>query len=444
MKFTRLIKLINLGALSTLLLITSTASALDPIEASIAERVKFNSSRALKTLEQTVNINSGTMNFVGVKKVGLIFKSHFERLGFESQWLDGASFNRAGHLIASHTASVADSPKILLIGHLDTVFAKGDSFQHFSRIDESFVAGPGITDMKGGDVIIIEALSALHELDLLKGINIKVVLTGDEERSGTPLSESKKALIDAAEWADIALGFEDGDSNINTAVIARRGSVAWQLEASGKPAHSSQIFQDDIGYGAIFEIARILNQFRLELAGKGNLTFNPGMMVAGTSIEHDQTASKGEAFGKNNVIAKTAKVTGGIRALSPEELNNAKAVMQRIVSENLAHTSATLSFSEGYPPMAPTKGNRALLKLYSDVSQSLGYNVVDAVNPRNAGAADISFTAGLVDMALDGLGLMGSGGHTKDEIADMTSLVKNTQKAALLIYRLSEKGDSDL
>lgn len=447
MKFTRFvkpIKLIKLGLLPTLLLITSTASALDSIEASIAERVTANSSRALKTLEQTVNINSGTMNFVGVKKVGLIFKSHFERLGFESQWLDGASFNRAGHLIASHTASVADSPKILLIGHLDTVFAKGDSFQSFSRINESYVAGPGITDMKGGDVIIIEALSALYELDLLKGINIKVVLTGDEERSGTPLSESKKALIEAAEWADIALGFEDGDSNINTAVIARRGSVAWQLEASGKPAHSSQIFQDDIGYGAIFEIARILNQFRLELAGKGDLTFNPGMMIAGTNIEHDQTSSKGQAFGKNNVIAKTAKVTGGIRALSPEELNNAKAVMQRIVSENLAHTSATLSFKEGYPPMAPTKGNRALLKLYSDVSQSLGYNVVDAVNPRNAGAADISFTAGLVDMALDGLGLMGSGGHTKDEIADMTSLVKNTQKAALLIYRLSEKGGDSL
>ncbi len=442
-KFITPIKLIKLGSFLSLLLISSAASALDPIETKIAERVKSNSGRALETLEQSVNINSGTMNFVGVKKVGKVFKAQFDRLGFETQWLEGDSFSRAGHLIASHTASLANSPKILLIGHLDTVFSEDDSFQKFSRIDETYVAGPGITDMKGGDVIIVEALSALHELDLLKGINIKVVLTGEEERSGTPLSESKKALIEAAQWADIALGFEDGDSNINTAVIARRGSVEWQLETSGKPAHSSQIFQDNIGYGAIFEIARILNQFRLELAGTGDLTFNPGMMVAGTSIEHDQTASKGQAFGKNNVIAKTAKVTGGIRALSAEELSNAKAVMQRIVSENLAHTSATLTFKLGYPPMAPTEGNRALLKLYSEVSQSLGYNVVEAVNPRNAGAADISFTAGLVDMALDGLGLMGSGGHTKDEVADMTSLVKNTQKAALLIYRLSEKGDDN-
>ena len=76
--------------------------------------------------------------------------------------------------------------------------------------------------------------------------------------------------------------------------------------------------------------------------------------------------------------------------------------------------------------------------MYSDVSQALGYGPVKPVNPRNAGAADISFTAGLVDMGLDGLGLMGRGGHTRDEVADMTSLVKNTQKAAILIYRLSK------
>jgi len=100
--------------------------------------------------------------------------------------------------------------------------------------------------------------------------------------------------------------------------------------------------------------------------------------------------------------------------------------MQDIVSDNLAHTSATLAFSEGYPPMAPTAGNRTLLKMYSEISESLGYNKVEAVNPRNAGAADISFTAGLVDMGLDGLGLMGSGGHTKDEVADITSLLKSS------------------
>ncbi len=416
----------------------SNAENLSKLESEIANRVESNSHRALETLEKVVNINSGTMNFAGVKQVGKIFGSQLEDIGFEAQWIDGSSFNRAGHLVASHTKDSSTAPKILMIGHLDTVFSQNDTFQRFDRLSDTKVAGPGITDMKGGDVIIIEALIALHELGLLEELNIKVVMTGDEEDSGTPLSASKKALIDAARWADIALGFEDGDSNIETAVIARRGAVGWELNVNGKPAHSSQIFQPGVGYGAIFEVARILNEFREQLAGTGDLTFNPGMIIGGTSIRHDSARSTAEAFGKNNVIAKTAKVSGGIRALSQDELGNAKMVMQKIVADNLTHTSATLVFSEGYPPMEPSPGNRRLLSMYSEVSQALGYNTVAAVNPRNAGAADISFTAGLVEMGLDGLGLMGKGGHTKDEVADMTSLLKNTQKAAILIHRLSQ------
>lgn len=417
--------------------ITVSVNAQQSVETRIVDQVNQNIPAALITLEQAININSGTMNFEGVRKVGKLFQTQLDELAFDTEWIDGAAFGRAGHLLATHIAPQPGGLKILMIGHLDTVFAKNDTFQLYEHIDETHVAGPGITDMKGGDVIIISALRALKTLDLLENISIKVVMTGDEERSGKPLSESKKALIDAAKWADIALGFEDGDSNIKTAVIARRGSINWSLDVIGKPAHSSQIFQPEIGFGATFETARILNEFREQLSNFGNLTFNPGMVIAGTTIEHDTQTATGTAFGKSNVIAKTAKVTGGIRASSLQELNSAKEIMQAIVLDNLAHTSATLTFDEGYPPLAPTDGNRELLAMYSAVSESLGYGRVEAVNPRNAGAADISFTAGLVDMALDGLGLMGSGGHTKDEVADMTSLAKNTQKAAVLIYRLS-------
>jgi glutamate carboxypeptidase len=291
--------------------------------------------------------------------------------------------------------------------------------------------------MKGGNVIIISALRALKKLNLLDNVSIKVVLTGDEESSGRPLSKSKKALIEAAKWADIALGFEDGDGNIKTAVVARRGSVNWELDVTGKPAHSSQIFQPDVGYGAIFETARILNEFREKLAGTGSLTFNPGTIVGGTTTQYDSKTATGKTFGKNNVIAKEVKVRGGLRALSMEELNNAKKMMQDIVSHNLPHTSATLHIGDGYPPMAPSEGNLTLLEMYRAVSESLGYGKVEAVNPRNAGAADISFTAGHIKMGIDGLGLMGTGGHTEEEVPDITSLKKNTHKAAILIYRLS-------
>lgn len=405
------------------------------IEAAIVAAVNEDLPTALASLEKSVNINSGTMNFDGVKAVGAHFKAELEALGFTVELTDGSAYGRAGHLVASYGTK---GPKILMIGHLDTVFAKDDDFQSFKPIDDNHIAGPGITDMKGGDVIMIAALRALKKQDLLEGLSIKIVMTGDEERSGRPLALSKKDLIDAAHWADIALGFEDGDGSIKTAVTSRRGSVGWTLDVTGRPAHSSQIFKEGYGYGAIYEASRILNGFREELSTVENLTFNPGMIVGGTRINFDKTKAAGDAFGKSNVISKALKVTGDIRALSPEQLKRAKHTMYEIVDANLANTSAKLVFEEGYPPMAPSEGNAKLLAIYSDISKGLGYGEVLAVNPRNAGAADISFAADHVDMAMDGLGLMGDGGHTKDEVADMTSLAKNIQKAAILIYRLSK------
>jgi len=404
-------------------------------EQAIISHVNKGLAQSLSELEQVVNINSGTMNFAGVKQVGDVFKKQFEQLGFETQWLDGGEFNRAGHLVATYGNS---GPKILMIGHLDTVFAKDDAFQKFQRINDIQIAGPGITDMKGGDVIIVAALRALKAAGVLDKVSIQVVMTGDEESSGRPLIKSKKALVDAAKWADIALGFEDGDGDIGTAVVARRGSVGWTLDVTGKPAHSSQIFREDVGFGAIFEISRILNTYREELSSVENLTFNPGLLLGGTRIDEQGNNGQSYAFGKSNVIAKTAKVSGGIRAISPQQLSEAKKVMQKITADSLAHTSAQLTFDEGYPPMAPTKANYKLLALYNKVSQKLGYGEVVAVDPRRAGAADISFAATHVKMSLDGLGLMGSGGHTKDEVADISSLEKNTKKAAMLIYLLSE------
>jgi glutamate carboxypeptidase len=413
-----------------------SVNADDETERAIVAQINQQIPLAFAELEEVVNINSGTMNFAGVKQVGTIFRQQFDELGFTTEWIEGESFGRAGHLVASYGKT---GPKLLLIGHLDTVFAKDDPFQEFKKLDSTHIAGPGITDMKGGNVIMVNVLRALKILGILDRVSVRVVLTGDEERSGKPLSASKLAIVDAAKWADIALGFEDGDGDIQTAVIARRGAISWTLEVSGKPAHSSQIFRDDIGDGAIYETARILNEFRLQLTQFDNLTFNPGLILGGTSLNYDATVAGGQAMGKDNVIAQKAMVTGDIRALSPQQLAKSKQIMQQIVSDNLAHTSAVITFAEGYPPMAPTEANRQLLQQYSRVSQSLGYGPVRAVDPRRAGAADISFAANHVEMALDGLGLMGTGGHTKDEVADMMSLAQNAHKAAILIYRLSRK-----
>ena len=406
-------------------------------ESRIVEQVQKDLPLAIKEIEEAVNINSGSMNLEGVKKVGELAKAQFKRIGFEVEWLDGSAFKRAGHIVATHMSSNPNAPKILMIGHLDTVFAKHDAFQTFERLSDTQAKGPGVADMKGGNTIIISALRVLQRLKLLDNISIRVVLTGDEESSGRPLSLSKKAIVDAAIWADIALGFENGDNNIATAMAARRGYAGWTLEVSAKPAHSSQIFNPDVGMGAIYETARILEAFREQLGKEKDLTFNPGLIAGGTQLELDSPAATANAFGKSNVIAKTAIVRGDLRAVSLDQENRAKAIMQQIIKNNLPHTQATLSFSEGYPPMALTSGNKALLALYNQVSLDLGYNAIEAANPRNAGAADISFAANHVDMALDGLGLMGSSAHTQQETADLTSLSKNIEKTALLVYRLS-------
>ena len=405
------------------------------LEQRIVIEVDNNNSKAIALLTELVNINSGTMNFEGVKAVGELLMTEFNQLEFNSRWEEGSAFNRAGHLVAEHRGN-GSGPKFLLIGHLDTVFETDSPFQKFELLDNQIARGPGIGDMKGGDVIILEALRALKAVGALDAMDITVVMTGDEELSGRPLALSKKALIDAAKYADIALGFENGDGNPATANVSRRGSIGWKLTVTGKPAHSSQIFREDIGAGAIYEAARILTQFYTELRQEDLLTFNPGNILGGTKVTFDDQAKTGTAFGKDNIIAETALVTGDIRAISEVQLNRVKTKMQAIVAASYPHTSGVIEFSEGYPAMAPTAGNKRLLEIYSGVSQDLGFGEVTAVNPLRAGAADVSFTADYVDMAIDALGLGSNKGHTAAETGDLATLPTQTKRAAILLLRL--------
>jgi glutamate carboxypeptidase len=409
------------------------AANLSEVETDIIHAVDTRASSALELLEQVVNVNSGSMNFAGVRAVADVFATQFDSLGFTTSWVDGEAFNRAGHLIARHEGA---GTHFLMIGHLDTVFESDSPFQHYTPISPTKARGPGVIDMKGGNVIILEALRALAAAGVLNDRSVTVVLIGDEESSGRPLSLARAALIQAARAADVALAFEDGDGNPATAVIARRGYTGWRLNVTAKPAHSSLVFADDIGFGAIFETARILDGFRSQLAGERYLTFNPGVILGGTNVNYDDGFTRGDSFGKPNVIAESAVVTGDLRTLSLTQLESAKQRMRAIVGNSLAGTSAEIEFTDGYPPLAPTDGNRRLLEVYARASMDIGEGDVSAVDPGEAGAADVSFTAGLVDMALDGLGLMGKGSHTVDEFADLTTLSSQSKRAALVMYRL--------
>jgi len=408
-------------------------------ERSIVAAVDANNAAALALLERVVNINSGTHNFAGVRAVGDLFAKELIALGFQAGWVDGAPFKRAGHLVAGHLVA-GPAPKILLIGHLDTVFEPDSPFQKFERVDATHARGPGIIDMKGGDVIIVSALKALKSAGALDRMNVMVVMTGDEEDSGDPQALARQALVDAATGADYALGFEDGPGDPKFAVTARRGTSSWKLEVKGKTGHSSQIFRSDVGYGANYELARIVDGFRRKLAGEPHLTFNPSLILGGTAMDVDDVLAKGTASGKTNVIAARAVALGDLRTLSKEQLQHARDTMKAVVAEApLGQTQATLTFEDGYPSLPPTPGNEALLVAYDKASQDLGFGRVAPVSPDRAGAADVSFVSGQVKSIIDGIGLMGTDDHSPSETADLATLPSQTKRAAILLYRLTSR-----
>jgi len=411
----------------------ATAADLNPTEKAIVSTVREEADDAMALLERVVNINSGTMNHEGVRQVGAIFRKEFDVIGFETRWIPMEEVNRSGHLFAERKGN--QGRRLLLIGHLDTVFEKEFPFQPFTRKGKR-ATGQGVNDMKGGDVVALYALRALQKAGALENTNIIVAFIGDEEMSGDPVEISRRDLIDAAKRSDVALGFESAEG-LNTGTIARRGVSSWMLKVTGKQAHSSGIFTKDSGFGAVFEASRILHAFYDELEGEQYLTFNPGVMVGGTEVTYDPEQNRGTAFGKTNVIVRSAIVEGDLRFISTEQREKARERMRKIATTgNLGGTSAEITFSDGYPSMAPTEGNMKLLSLLDRVSRDLGYPAVVPFDPGARGAADISWVSEMVD-CLDGLGTMGNGGHTPEEDMDLESVPLLIERAAILIYRLT-------
>jgi glutamate carboxypeptidase len=431
--------------LLTLLLLTPAPAAaqLTAAERAAVATVDRETERHVALLERLVNQNSGTLNLAGVKAVADMLRPEFATIGMEVRWIDMAEAGRAGHLVATSRAQHRrgrPAPRhILLIGHLDTVFEPSSPFQRFER-QGGRATGPGIGDDKGGIVVILAALRALKAARLLQDVDVTVVLTGDEERIGAPLAIARRDLIAAGRVADYALEFENlaRDAGRDFGTVARRSSANWTLTTRGQTGHSSGIFTPGQGYGAIYEMSRILDAFRRELP-EPNLTYNVGVLAGGTPAALDPTEEGATAAGKTNIIAQSAVARGDIRTLSPEQDARVRERMQAIVAQHLPRTSAELVFGDAaYPPMAPTPGNRALLTRLNEVNRALGFPEMAEYDPARRGAADSAFVAADVD-TLGGLGIAGGGAHAEGEWVDLTSLPLQAKRAALLMHRLSTR-----
>lgn len=419
-----------------LALVPPAQAKLSKAESAMAKTVAAEQDRSIALLERLVNQNSGSLNLAGVEKVGQMMRAELEPLGFEVTWKPTPETGRAGHLIAVHKGR-PDTKRLLLIAHLDTVFEPDSPFQTFTRKGDRG-EGPGAGDDKGGMVVILAALRAMKAAGTLKDANIEIHMTGDEEDAGDPIEKARADLIEAGKRSDVALDFEglvrDGGADMGS--IARRSSESWTVTATGRTGHSSGIFGAGVGDGAIYELTRIIQRFRTELP-EPNLTFNVGLIAGGETASLDAGGIRGAATGKTNIIPPIAIARGDLRTLSVEQSQRVRAKMAQIVADHAPETGATLSFDPGgYPPMAPTDGNRALLVKLNGVNRDLGLPEMAALDPLKRGAGDISFVAADVD-GLAGLGPWSTGDHAPGEAVDLPSIARQATRAAILMSRLA-------
>jgi len=444
----------------TLFLISNVvvqAQTLNPTETKIMQAIDRDSQPSIDLLRQLVEINSGTKNLEGVRAVGRVLTPQFEGLGFKVRWVPMDEVKRAGTLVAEHPCSNPGScgKRVLLIGHMDTVFERESPFQHFTMLGASgdpdssnpansskksgnWASGPGTDDMKGGLVVMIGALKALKSSGALDHADLKIVLSGDEEAAGHPLEIARHEMIEAAKNSDAGLEFENTArrDGVYYGSTSRRGSTTWRVTASGETGHSAGVFGPNMGYGAIYEVTRILDAFRTQLR-EDYLTYNVGLILGGTTAEANAQETGGQATGKPNIVAPTAIAVGDLRCLSNEQVARVQDKMRAIVTQHLAKTDAKIEFYEAYPPQAPTEGNKALLKLLNQVNRALGQPDMAELDPMKRGAGDSAFVAQYVP-TLAGVGSSGSGDHSAAEKIDLASIPINSKRAAALIYRLSQ------
>jgi glutamate carboxypeptidase len=440
-----------IGAMLVLAAVCSVGMAQKPpsaVESAIVKAVDAETSAAIALLEKLVNMNSGTMNLAGVVAVKDVVAPRIEALGFKVQWMPMESLDgRAGDLVAEHVCAAGAGKcgkRLLLIGHMDTVFEPSSSFQRYSIMpgtNGNVATGPGVNDMKGGLVVMLTALQAMKAAGVLDNAEIRIVLSGDEEKHGSPVSVSRKDMIDAAKRSDVALEFEAGGivDGKDVQSISRRSAGSWRVETTGRTGHSSQVFGERMGDGAVYELARILDAFRKELREPG-LTYNVGLVLGGATATMNANETGGDAAGKSNVIPPVALALGDMRTLDNEQTARVQAKMRAIVADHLPKTGAMITFEEGYPAMAPTEAGHALVKQLNEVNATLGLPVMEEMDPMLRGAGDIAFVAPYVP-GLVGTGVMGEGAHAEGETVFLDSIPRQAKRMALLMYRLSNAKD---
>jgi glutamate carboxypeptidase len=381
-----------------------------PLQAKITGWLASQQEAMLALLGEVVNIDSGSYDKAGVDAVGRRFMAFFQEHGLATSVEAVEGYGDAIHVRLDEVR--ANERPILLLGHRDTVFPKGEVARRPFRIEGQRAYGPGVADMKGGLVVNAFVLAAFKRFGGAPA-PLAGLITGDEE-IGTPAS--RPIIERVARGARCVFNSEPGRQSGNV-VTARKGGVFLRFEVLGKAAHSGGNFEK--GISAIGELAhKVVAMHRLTDLARG-VTVNVGLVKGGQSVN------------------TTAPYAGGeidLRYVDPADRAAALAALQEIVANaTVPGTTARLEVRSEFVPLVPTPASGALFAVYRGAAADAGLQVDGEFS---GGCADSGFTASVGCPTLCATGPVGGNAHTPEEYLEIASLVTRAQALALAILRL--------
>ncbi|GCE26450.1 glutamate carboxypeptidase [Dictyobacter alpinus] len=353
-------------------------------------------------LQTVVNIDSGTYLRSGVNQVGQYLQQRFQQMGLQTCF-DKQAKEYGDHLVAVHTGTNPQGPRLLLVGHMDTVFPDGEALRRpFSRSylkGVEIAKGPGVLDMKSGLLMGIYALRLLIEAQAVDYQTLTFVCNSDEE-IGSP---SSRALIGRlAQESDAVLVLEPGRV-LNRIVSARKGIANYRVAVQGLSSHAG--VEPDKGRNAIVELAHQVVALQAINGTIPGATLNVGIIRGGE---------------RTNIVPDYAYCDIDVRVRDRAGLEAIEAAMQRVtVHPMLDGTVITLSSGVKNAPFERTAASQQLVQLVREVGTTLGLEIEDV---SSGGASDANTTAGLGVPTIDGLGATGGLAHNPDEYIEVEHL----------------------
>jgi glutamate carboxypeptidase len=390
------------------------AAELDGLRAGITADL----SEYLANLERLVNIDCGSYTRTGVNEVGRWTGGFLADLGAAVEYRPDPA-GKLGDTVVATFEGPPGGARVLLIGHLDTVFDPGTAEARPFRLEDGVAHGPGVTDMKSGLLAGLYALKALiGERGGLPFERLVFVANPDEE-IGSPTSTPHIRALAAD--VDVALVLECARAN-GDIVSSRKGIIDVRLHIKGRAAHAG--VEPEKGRSAILEAARIVEDVHALNGRWPGVTVNVGVIAGGT---------------RPNVVPEHCTLEIDLRATSREALEVAEAELHRIAeATEVDDTSVEFELMARWWPMEKLERSGRLVDHAQALAQALGFEVRDTAT---GGASDANTTSGMGIPSLDGLGPIGGNDHSPAEYLDVDSIVPRTTLLAGLLLAVAADPD---